>query len=143
MQVIVITGSTRGIGRGLAEQLLLRGAAVVLSGRDPAAVATASAALASNSAAERVMGKACDVRDPVQVQALWDAALARFGRVDCWVNNAGCGTLPRRLTDLPASDAERVVGTNQIGTLVCCHVAIAGMEAQGCFCFCLDIVIIR
>ena len=130
MQVVVITGSTRGIGLGLAGEMLTRGASVVVSGRGEESVAHAVEELAE-AHGERVTGVACDVTDPGQVQGLWDGAVARFGRVDVWINNAGMANTLGGLGELEAGELEAVIGTNVTGTLLGCRVAIRGMTEQG------------
>ena len=131
MQVVVITGSTRGIGRGLAHEMLARGAAVVVSGRSAAAVDDAVRALGEDHEASRVAGVACDVTALDQVQALWDAALERFERVDVWINNAGMAGPMGKLWELDEGVLRAVVDTNVLGTALGCRVAVAGMLAQG------------
>jgi len=127
---IVITGGTRGIGRGLALEFLRRGHDVVISGRDPAAVAAAVAELAAEGVAQ-VAGCAGEVSDHAAVQALWDLAKSRFGRVDIWVNNAGMTTRKQPLVDVPDSEIAAVVHSNVTGLMYGCQVAINGMLAQG------------
>jgi NAD(P)-dependent dehydrogenase (short-subunit alcohol dehydrogenase family) len=85
-RVAVITGGTRGIGRGIAEAFLAEGASVVVSGRS----ATKGAeALAEMDAGERAHFIACDVKDRDAVRSLIDGSAERFGSVDILVNNAG------------------------------------------------------
>ena len=90
MKCVVITGSTRGIGFGLAREFLRRGRRVLVCGRNAETTEKAVLALAEYGA--EVFGQACDVTQLEQVQALWDAATARFGKVDIWINNAGLST---------------------------------------------------
>jgi NAD(P)-dependent dehydrogenase (short-subunit alcohol dehydrogenase family) len=127
-RTIVVTGSTRGIGRGLVVEFLKRGHQVVVSGRSQDAVATAVRELGAGNA---VLGQPCDVRNLASVQALWDAAVTRFGRVDMWINNAAIATDRLRLADLPADQIAATVQTNLNGTLYGCKVALAGMVKQG------------
>lgn len=131
MKVIVITGSTRGIGLGLADQFLARGCQVMVSGRSQEGVDQAVAGLAKQHGAERVAGQSCDVSDVAQVQALWDAAVARFDKVDIWINNAGQGNMLAPLWELDAELMRSVVDTNVLGTLYGCKVAINGFLKQG------------
>jgi NAD(P)-dependent dehydrogenase (short-subunit alcohol dehydrogenase family) len=131
MQTVVITGSTRGIGYGLADAFLEQGCAVTLSGRTAEAVAQAVAALGATHEPERVFGRACDVRDPEQVQSLWDAAVGQWGRVDIWINNAGIGHAQMKLWEHPPEEMEAVIATNLLGTLYGARVALRGMLAQG------------
>ena len=131
MTVVVITGSTRGIGYGLGFEMLARGASVVVSGRTVEAVEGAVGELAEEYGGERAFGVACDVTDPDQVQALWDGAVERFGRVDVWINNAGLANRRGGLGELGADELRAVIDTNVVGTFYGCRVAIRGMTAQG------------
>ena len=85
-KVAVITGGTRGIGRGIAEAFLASGAAVVISGRS---AEKGARAVDEMGAADRVQFVACDVRVREDVDRLVDEAAERFGAVDILVNNAG------------------------------------------------------
>jgi len=74
MKTIVITGSTRGIGHGLATEFLKRGHNVLVSGRSQSNVDQVVDAFGKQFGPDRVAGKACDMTEYTQVQALWDAA---------------------------------------------------------------------
>lgn len=128
MQTIVITGSTRGIGKGLAREFLRLGHQVVVTGRSQEAVGRATAELGGLGP---VLGFPCDVRSYAAHQALWGAAVQRFGRVDMWINNAAIATDRLLLGELPADQIAMTVDTNLLGTMYGCKVAIAGMLAQG------------
>jgi NAD(P)-dependent dehydrogenase (short-subunit alcohol dehydrogenase family) len=128
VKTAVVTGSTRGIGFGLARELLRRRCNVVVSGRSGDGVDNAVAELGHP---EQVLGVAADVTDPASVQALWDAAAARFGRVDIWINNAGTTTIPVPLWEVGADEVRQTVETNLLGTLYGLQVAARGMRAQG------------
>ena len=128
MQTIVVTGSTRGIGMGLAREFLARGHQVVISGRSQASVDKALAELAPLGG---VLGQPCDVRSREQLQALWDAAVARFGRVDIWINNAALAPTHQMLAEVPGEEIAATVDTNLSGTILGTQVALQGMLAQG------------
>lgn len=128
MKTAVITGSSRGIGYGLARELLKRGTNVVVTGRSQDAFDKAVAELGQP---DRVLGVACDVTDPASVQALWDASAARFGRVDIWINNAGTTTNPLPLWEVDSAEVRQTVETNLLGALYGMQVAAKGMRAQG------------
>jgi NAD(P)-dependent dehydrogenase (short-subunit alcohol dehydrogenase family) len=128
---IVITGSTRGIGRGLAAEFLARGCRVAVSGRSAATVAKAVAELGAAHNPDRVAGCACDVTDADRVRALWDAACGTFGGVDIWINNAGVSVGREPLWEQSDEDLRRVVEANLTGTLFGLKVPIAAMLAQG------------
>ncbi len=131
MKTIVITGATRGIGFGLAAEFLKREHQVVISGRTQAAADQASEKLARSTGRGAVVGVACDVRTPLQVQSLWQTAVDRFGRVDIWINNAGIGHPLTPTWELPHHLVKSVIETNFLGTYYGCKVAIANMLAQG------------
>ncbi len=85
-RVAVITGGTRGIGRGIAEAFVAQGAAVVISGKS---VDKGNQAVDEMGVGDRVTFVQCDVRRQQQVEHLVDEAAQRYGRLDILVNNAG------------------------------------------------------
>ena len=131
MKTIVITGSTRGIGYGLAEAFLARDCAVTISGRTTESVERAISALSTEHDADRIFGQPGDVTRFEQVQALWTAAHTHFGRVDIWINNAGVANRPMDFAELSPEQIRAVVETNLIGTMNGSKVALTGMSAQG------------
>ncbi|NKB46102.1 MAG: SDR family NAD(P)-dependent oxidoreductase [Alphaproteobacteria bacterium] len=131
MPVAVITGSTRGISLGLAREFLKRGHSVVVSGRSQSAVDAALASLSGDVSGEaRATGQPCDVGDLAQVQTLWDKAIAEFGHVDYWINNAGLIHSYTNITELPPEDFPRIIQTNLTGVIHGTQVATVGMGAQ-------------
>jgi NAD(P)-dependent dehydrogenase (short-subunit alcohol dehydrogenase family) len=132
-KVVVITGSTRGIGFGMAREFLRRGHDVVVSGRGGAAVEQAVAKLQPQATGgASAWGQVCEVAEPAQVRQLWEGAVARFGRVDVWINNAGiCPQGRKPLHQLSVEAMTSALSTNVTGLMACCQVAIQGMLAQG------------
>ena len=131
MRVVVITGSSRGIGFGLASAFLQRGCGVVVSGSTPESTKKAVESLSVVKDDNRLLGVPCDVRNPSEVQALWDQAVSRFGQVDIWVNNAGLSGPAVKLWEQEPEDLRQVVHTNLLGVVYGSQVAIRGMMAQG------------
>jgi NAD(P)-dependent dehydrogenase (short-subunit alcohol dehydrogenase family) len=131
MKTVVVTGSTRGIGYGLAHEFLARGHQVVVSGRSHESVDKAVAALAKTHGKDRILGQPCDVSQFDQVQALWDAAAKRFGGVDIWINNAGLSNPMHKFWDQDPAAIQSLVNTNLVGVMYGSKVAIAGMLKQG------------
>ncbi len=131
MKVVVITGSTRGIGFGLAEAFLARGCAVIVSGRTPEGVTAAVDKLQAQDQNRPILGVACDVSNFEQVQNLWDSAVAQFGQVDIWVNNAGLSGPQHMLWEQQPETAQTVVNTNLLGVIYGAKVAMNGMLPQG------------
>jgi NAD(P)-dependent dehydrogenase (short-subunit alcohol dehydrogenase family) len=129
-KVIVITGSTRGIGLGMAGEFLQRGHQVVISGRSADSTSKTLAQLRL-SYADRVFGQPCDVGDYAQVETLWAASVAHFGRVDIWINNAGISHPSQDFWTLPTNTLDEVVRTNLLGVMYGSKVAITGMLKQG------------
>lgn len=126
---IVVTGGTRGIGQGLAREFLKRGCRVTITGTSDASVAKGLETL--GGASDKLIGIAADVAERDQMQGVWDSAVAAFGRVDIWVNNAGI-SLPRKpLPELSQADIQRIININLMGIFNCDAVAMKGMQAQG------------
>jgi glucose 1-dehydrogenase len=113
-KVAVITGSTQGLGLAIARAYAEAGAAVVVSNYMPEDVERAADLLRRQGA--RVVGQVCDVRERGQVFALADAALAAFGQIDIWVNNAGITATQGPVVAVAADTFTRVVQTNIMGT---------------------------
>ena len=130
-KVVVITGSTRGIGYALAGALLERDCQVVISGRTSQSVDEALGKLALKFPGERMFGVVCDVAVFIQVQNLWEQAKSHFGRVDIWINNAGMAAPRNSLWELPPEKYDEVIRANVVGTLYGSKVALNGMLAQG------------
>lgn len=131
MKNVVITGSTRGIGRGLAESFLERDCRVVISGRSQVAVDQAVNELGQKYGADRVAGMACEITDPGDLQGLWQAAVDAFGTVDVWINNAGISIPRENLWEASPGDLKRIAEINLTGMLLANRVALAGMMEQG------------
>ncbi|MEP5568433.1 MAG: SDR family oxidoreductase [Halioglobus sp.] len=131
MKTVVVTGSTRGIGKGLAEQFLRRGCNVVVSGRSQGTVDAVVAQLAEAGDQNKLLGVACDITDAEQLQHLWDASVAHFGRVDVWVNNAGMSIARKNLAETKPSDLVAIVNVNLTGLMLANRVALVGMFEQG------------
>jgi NAD(P)-dependent dehydrogenase (short-subunit alcohol dehydrogenase family) len=126
-RVVVVTGGTRGIGLGLAREFLARGARVVICGRSEASV---QAGLAALGGGDRATGRACDVSDRASVQALWDHAVATYGRVDVWVNNAGVSSRTAPIVESDPADVAAIMAINVAGAINGCAVAAGAMASQ-------------
>jgi NAD(P)-dependent dehydrogenase (short-subunit alcohol dehydrogenase family) len=125
----VVTGSTKGIGRAIAETLLEAGARVAVSARDEREVAAAGKEL-SRSHEKRVLAYRCDVRREADVAALFEETEHAFGGVDILVNNAGVGVF-RNLEDMSLEEWNSVIETNLTGVFLCSRAAIPRMRKRG------------
>jgi NAD(P)-dependent dehydrogenase (short-subunit alcohol dehydrogenase family) len=127
---VIITGSTRGIGYGLARSFLTLGCSVVINGRSQVAVARAVKALRQEFNPNLMLGIVGNVTNPVDMQTLWDTSVDRFGRVDIWVNNAGWSGEQGVLWQRPHQEIAEVITTNLLGTIYSAQIAMQGMLAQ-------------
>ncbi len=127
-KVAVVTGAGSGIGRAVSLALLAAGWSVALAGRR--ADALSETATLAGDAADRTLVHPTDVADPASVAALFDAAKARFGRLDLLFNNAGTGAPPVPLEDLSFEHWKRVVDTNLTGAFLCTQAAFRLMKDQ-------------
>jgi NAD(P)-dependent dehydrogenase (short-subunit alcohol dehydrogenase family) len=124
-RVVVVTGGSRGVGRGIAEAFLAAGADVTICGRTEPAVDELPA-----GGGRRALFVSADVRDAGQAASVVTATAERFGRLDVLVNNAGGSPA------VPAADASprfvsQVVALNLLAPLYCAQAANAVMQAAG------------
>jgi NAD(P)-dependent dehydrogenase (short-subunit alcohol dehydrogenase family) len=131
MKSIVITGSTSGIGLGLADAFLARGCAVTISGHSQANLDKAYETLAGKYDKNRIQSYLCDVSHYDEVEGLWEAAKEKFGRVDIWINNAGAGNPQISIWDYSGELIDKVVSANVTGAFYGMNVALKGMRQQG------------
>ncbi len=125
-KVAVVTGAAGGIGRATAELFVASGAAVVLADIDAERGEEVASALGDKAAFERA-----DVADPEQVQALVDVAVARFGGLQVFVNNAGiAGSLVGFLND-DFRDFDRILSVNLLGAMLGSQRAARHMKEHG------------
>ncbi len=127
-QVVVITGASSGIGRATALMAASRGAQVVLAARGAAALDALAAEIAASGG--RAVAIPCDVSDPASIAHLATEAVARCGRIDTWVNNAGVA-IAARLEDLPLADARRLFDVNFWGVVNGSLAALPHLERDG------------
>jgi NADP-dependent 3-hydroxy acid dehydrogenase YdfG len=127
-QVVVITGASSGIGRSTALHLASRGAKVVLGARRE----TQLRALAQEieAAGGQALYRSTDVTRRQDLQALVDSGVARFGRLDVIVNNAGIGPLSR-FDELRVEDWDAMIDVNIRGVLYGIAAALPVFRRQG------------
>jgi 3-oxoacyl-[acyl-carrier protein] reductase len=126
-RVVLVTGAGRGIGRTLAETFAREGASVVAVDVGSDGLARLESDLSALGAT--VVPAVADVRDAVGVQAVVDAAVQRFGRVDVLVNNAGIN-VEGRLEELDAGAWDRCFEVNVRGTFTTCRAVAPVMKRQ-------------
>lgn len=125
-KVVIITGaaSARGIGKATARALAVQGAKVVIVDLQLEAAQAAAADLG-----EGHLGLRCDVTDKASCEAAVQATVARYGRIDGLVNNAGI-TQPIRTLDIGAANFDAVVDVNLRGTLYMSQAVLPHMKEQ-------------
>ncbi|KAJ0698600.1 putative chlorophyll(ide) b reductase [Helianthus annuus] len=120
---VVITGSTRGLGKALAREFLLSGDRVVIASRSEKSVemtikeleenlhdgmATEASSRRKNLAHAKVVGTSCDVCDPNDVRNLANFAVNELGSIDIWINNAGTNKGFRPLLEFTDEEIQQV-----------------------------------
>ncbi len=125
----VITGSSRGLGLAIALAFAQAGAKVVLAARSEATLLQAVEQLKSQG--YEAPGVVCDTAVLQEVEMLANKAVAAFGRLDIWVNNAGVSGPYGTTISVSPERFKRVVDTNILGTYYGSHVAMQIFLAQG------------
>jgi 3-oxoacyl-[acyl-carrier protein] reductase len=130
-KVVVITAAAgAGIGSAAARRCLEEGAQVVISDQHAARLAAIRDELAAAHGEARVLATACDVTEEEQVLSLIAGAVARYGRIDVMVNNAGLGGTASVL-EMTDEQWLRVLDITLNGTFRCTRAALRQMVAQG------------
>lgn len=130
MKTVIITGSTRGIGYGLANEFLKRGCKVVISGRSQEACDKATAELSAKHNNENIFAVPCDVTSYEDNQNLWNKSAEKFGKIDVWINNAGISNAYIPFWEVSPETVKNVTDTNMLGAMNGSHVALKEMIKQ-------------
>jgi len=128
-KVIVITGSTRGIGLGMAKKFLDENYCVVFNGRNSETLKKCMSEFRKNG--DEVLGVAGDVSLEETSKNIADAALKEYGRIDIWINNAGIPQPYSSFSDLKYGEMKDVLDVNIIGTILGTKTAVNVFKKQG------------
>jgi meso-butanediol dehydrogenase/(S,S)-butanediol dehydrogenase/diacetyl reductase len=123
---VLITGASRGIGKGMAQRFAEEGAGLILSANEEGVHQVAEELKRSGVNALSVV---CDVTRKADVEALYDRALAEFGKIDVSIQNAGVITIAR-IEELSEKDWDRVPAVNTKGVFLCCQAAAVRMKPR-------------
>ena len=128
-RVAVVSGSSRGIGSAIAEELARAGAHVVIN-YVRGAEAAAGVVARIEAGGGKAVAEAGDVAKVDDVTAMFDRIRQRLGRVDILINNAGI-LRDRTFRKMTLTDWQEVIDTNLGSVMNCCHVAVPTMIAEG------------
>lgn len=125
-KIVLITGASRGIGKGIAKRFAEEGASLILSANEDGVhkVAEELKTLGINA-----VSVVCDVTQKTEVERLYDRALAEFGKLDVSIQNAGVITIAR-IEELSENDWDRVMAVNTKGVFLCCQAAAVRMKPR-------------
>jgi gluconate 5-dehydrogenase len=124
-KICIVTGAGSGIGRGIAEGLARHGATVVVAGRTRAKLEETAAVIG-----EQAFVQTADVAKEADVIALRDAVLARFGRIDVLVNNAGVNPILKTIEKTALEEWNDIINVNLTGLFLCCK-HVGGAIGEG------------
>jgi NAD(P)-dependent dehydrogenase (short-subunit alcohol dehydrogenase family) len=124
-RIALVTGAGTGVGKAISRALLGAGFTVAMTGRRREVLETAAAELGGETFIH-----AADIGVPEQVDALFAAVVARYGRLDLLVNNAGMSAPAVPIEELDVAVWNQVVAANLTGAFLCTRAAFRQMKAQ-------------
>ena len=127
-KVVLVTGGSRGIGKGIARGMAHEGASVAVAARPSAVLEQTATEL--QAAGATVLAVPADVTDEAQVEQLFATVMERFGRLDVLVNNAGAFD-GGALDTLSLAAWNKVIAVNLTGPFLCTRAAFRIMKGQG------------
>ncbi len=135
MATAIVTGSTRGIGLGLAENFLKQGWNVVVNGRTETTVQEVCAHLIKLATDLNLQctaaGKSGDITKPQEMSKLFDFGQERFGSVDIWVNNVGVTHPLKKVWELDNDTIRMVIDIDFTGSILTASIVVRKMLQQG------------
>jgi 3-oxoacyl-[acyl-carrier protein] reductase len=127
-RVAIITGGSRGIGKGIALKFAEEGCSTVIVGRTVTGKKTAEEI--SEKGADAVFVQ-CDISDSHQVQGMIEQVISKFGKVDILVNNAAMAAVPKCITEISDEEWDRILAVNLTGQFLCCRAVVPHMKEKG------------
>ena len=123
---VLITGASRGIGKGLAERFAREGANLVLASNEKLVHSVGEELKATGS---KVVSTLCDITNKAEVAKLYEEAENAFGAVDVSVQNAGVITIAK-IEDLSEAEWDKIMAVNTKGVFLCCQAAAISMKKR-------------
>lgn len=128
-RVAIVTGGTKGIGKAISQQLLGKGARVMICARTESDVKGCVRDLGRETIG-RIEGIVCNVKEYSEVRRLVERTVHQFGGIDILINNAAVG-LFASVSDITPEQWHEVIDTNLSGVFYCCHEVIPHMKRRG------------
>ncbi|MFT8314100.1 MAG: SDR family NAD(P)-dependent oxidoreductase [Clostridium sp.] len=127
-KVVVVTGSSSGIGREIALEFGKEGATVIVNGRNEAAIERVVAEIKNNGGV--ALGIRADVTQKKEVENLFETVIEKYGTVDILVNNAGGGGDAKKVEDITEEEWDTVVNRNLKSVFFCTQAVIGTLKKQ-------------
>lgn len=131
MKHVLITGSTRGIGFGLAQRFIESGCKVTINGRSEVSINKAIESLKKRYPSAKVQGFVGNCAFRHEVEKLWDNAVKGLGKIDIWINNAGIDQERKYMWEIKSEEYKELIDINILGMVHGSTVAFKNMLEQG------------
>jgi NAD(P)-dependent dehydrogenase (short-subunit alcohol dehydrogenase family) len=129
MKHVLITGSTRGIGFGLAQRFIEANLKVTINGTSQSSVQIALKKLKDIYPTAVLQGFSCNVSNFEEVELLWENAIKDFGPIDIWINNAGIDQARKYIWEMNASEISQIININIAGVINGSSIAFRKMNS--------------
>ncbi|MBN2062754.1 MAG: SDR family oxidoreductase [Deltaproteobacteria bacterium] len=126
-RVAIVTGGSRGIGKGIADKFSEEGCSVVIIGRSNKGHETEEGFVKSG---RDVVFIKCDVSDSSQVDEMVEQVINRFGKIDILVNNAAIAAVPKPIEEISDIEWDTILNVNLKGQFLCCRAVVPHMKEK-------------
>ncbi len=131
MKHAVIIGSSKGIGLGIAKELLKYNFSLTITGTTELSLLKAKEELSENFSTEKILFSVCKIQNPADIERIWDQSNKKFKKIHLWINNAGIAQENKIFSELENTQIAELIDINIKGQMIATKIVYKKMQNQG------------